>query len=306
MRNNNVVFRLQWFLAGLLLLVSLGGCVTAADIGTSIAVSSGLMNERQARSLAEAATGIAKAFTDITPEQEYYIGRAVAATVVADYRPYDAPRANRYLNLVGQTLARASDRPETFGGYRFLLVDSDEINAFAAPGGLIFVSRGLIRCCRSEDAVAAVLAHEIGHVQLKHGLQAIQKHNLNAALANIALAGARELGGPELGELTQLFESSVKDVAVTLMNNGYSRDFERQADAASVTLLQRLGYDQYALIDMLTVMEKQLPPKGPGFAATHPSPAERMAEIDKDLKEVKRAPASVARQRRFESAMRGV
>jgi len=306
MRDNSAVFYISRVLGGLLLLVCLGGCVTAADLGTSIAVSSGLMTEGQARSLAEAATGIAKAFTDITPEQEYYIGRAVAATVVASYRPSEAQQANRYLNLVGQTLAQASDRPETFGGYHFLLVNSEEVNAFAAPGGLIFVSRGLLRCCRSEDAVAAVLAHEISHVQLKHGLQAIQKNNLNAALANIAAAGARELGGPELGELTQLFESSVKDVAITLMNNGYSRDFERQADAAAVTLLQRLGYDQYALIDMLTVMEKQLPPTGPGFASTHPSPAERMAEIGKDLKEVKRASASVVRQRRFESAMRGV
>ena len=305
MRNKKSIFKIQWFLVAALL-VGVGGCVTAADLGASLAVSSGLMTEGQARSLTKAASGMVKAFTDITPEQEYYIGRAVAANVVSRYRPYEVQRANRYLNVVGQTLALASDRPETFAGYHFLILDSDEINAFAAPGGLIFVSRGLLRCCRSEDAVAAVLAHEVSHVQLKHGLQAIKKNSLTAALTNIAVAGTQELAGPELAELTGLFENSVKDVAITLINNGYSRDFERQADAAAVILLQRMGYDQHALLDMLAVMEKELPASGPGFASTHPSPRERIAEIGKNLQDATPGSSSMIRQRRFESALSGV
>ncbi len=76
--------------------------------------------------------------------------------------------------MLGQSLVIFSDRPETFGGYHFLLLDSNEINAFAAPGGLILVTRGMLQCCANEDELAAVLAHEIAHVEKKHGLTAIK------------------------------------------------------------------------------------------------------------------------------------
>jgi beta-barrel assembly-enhancing protease len=85
--------------------------------------------------------------------------------------------------------------PETFGGYHFLILDSDEINAFAAPGGLIFVTRGMLRCCDSEDAVAAVLAHEVGHVQHQHGIQTIRKPALTSAFTILAAEGAGPWAG---------------------------------------------------------------------------------------------------------------
>ncbi len=154
------------------------GCAAmekVAQVGTSVAKSQGVVTEEQAKSITRSTTAIAKTLEDFTPEQEYYIGRSVGAVIVNRYKPYPNAQANSYLNLVGQTLAQASDRPETFGGYHFLILDSDEINAFAAPGGLIFVSRGMLRCCRSEDAVAAVLAHEVGHIQLRHGIQSIKR-----------------------------------------------------------------------------------------------------------------------------------
>ena len=93
------------------------------------------------------------------------------------------------------TLSKTSDLPETFGGYHFLILDSDEINAFAAPGGFIFVTRGLLRCCKHEDAAAAVLAHEIGHVELRHGLQAIKKSRITTALTTLGIAGVKTFGG---------------------------------------------------------------------------------------------------------------
>ncbi len=179
------------------------------------------------KSITKTTKAVAKTFEDITPEQEYYIGRAVGATILTRYKPCNNTRAIRYMNILGQTLAQASDKPETFGGYHFLIMDTDEINAFAAPGGLIFVSRGMLRCCESEDAVAAVLAHEIGHIQQQHGLSAIKKSRLTTALTILATESAKRFGGRQLAQLTEAFEGSISDITSTMINRGYSRAFER-------------------------------------------------------------------------------
>lgn len=282
------------------------GCATlekAANLGTSVAQEQGIVTKDQAKSISRATTAVAKSFEDITPEQEYYIGRSVGAVLVNKYRPYPNAAANNYLNVLGQTLAQASDRPETFGGYHFLVLDSTEINAFAAPGGLIFVSRGMLRCCRSEDAVAAVLAHEIGHVQLLHGLQAIDKSRLTQALTTIAAEGGKTFGGEKLVELTKTFEGSVGDITSTMVNNGYSRSFERAADAAAVTILKRVGYDPHGLVAMLTEMEKNLKPGGLDFAKTHPSPKSRIEDIEGRIAGGAAAPEVPARQARFRQAL---
>jgi predicted Zn-dependent protease len=247
-----------------------------------------------------------KSFEDFTPEQEYYIGRTVGAIIVNQYQPYDNEDANRYINVLGQTLAQASDMPETFAGYRFLILDTEEINAFAAPGGLIFVSRGLLRCCQNEDAVAAVLAHEIGHVQLKHGLQAIKKSRVTAALTNVAIEGVKKHGDKELAELTQVFEDSIFDITTTLITNGYSRSFERQADMAAVTILQRVGYDPNGMIDMLTIMQERLQPGGLDFAKTHPSPEDRIADIQENIGSYSKVETPEVRQQRFIAALGNV
>jgi predicted Zn-dependent protease len=175
--------------------------------------------------------------------------------------------------------------PATFGGYHFLILDSEDINAFAAPGGLIFVTRGMLRCCPHEDAVAAVLAHEIGHVQAKHGLQAVKKSRITAALTTIGIEGTKTFGGEELVELTETFEGSISDITATLVNNGYSRSFEHEADKTALTILKRVGYDPNGLVDMLRVMSKRLKPGGLDFAKTHPSPASRIADIQEMIGE---------------------
>jgi predicted Zn-dependent protease len=131
---------------------------------------------------AEVGQKVAKANEDFTPEQEYYIGRTVAATVLGIYKPWDGPKANEYLNTLGNSLAVFSVLPETFKGYHFLIMDTDEINAFGAPSGFVLISRGLLRCAASEDEVAAILAHEIGHVSLKHGMKAISSSRKTEAL----------------------------------------------------------------------------------------------------------------------------
>ena len=253
-------------------------------------------------SIVKTAHAVSKSFEDITPEQEYYIGRTVGAMVLQRYQPYDKPTANRYINILGQTLAQASDLPETYGGYHFLIQDSDEINAFAAPGGLIFVTRGILRCCRHEDAVAAVLAHEIGHVQYKHGLQAIKKSRVTAAVTTLAIEGTKTFGGEDLAGLTRTFENSISDISSTLIVNGYSRSFEYQADKAATIILQRVGYNPSGLVDMLNVMDQRLKPEGLDFAKTHPAPTKRITEIENYLSYSKvQSPRS--RQARFKKAI---
>ena len=277
-----IKYSLLGLLAVIILTLFLTGCKTmetVTDIGTAIGMATGTIDASQAESIQKSGRAIARSFEDITPEQEYYIGRTVGAVIVKQYKPYENTRANRYLNTIGQMLAQASDLPETFGGYHFLILDSDEVNAFAAPGGLIFVTRGMLRCCQSEDAVAAVLVHEIGHVQLKHGLQAIKKSRITTALTTLALAGAKTLGGQDLADLTRAFEGSIGDITTTMINNGYSRTFESEADRVAVTILKRVGYNPTGLMAMLTEMEKQLKPGGFDFAKTHPSPDSRISEI---------------------------
>ena len=286
---------------GLAMLVS--SCSTVTQVATAAAQSAGAITPQQAQSINRSAEAVGKTFEQITPEQEYYIGRAVAATVLSTYKPYDQQAANHYLNLLGQTLAQASDRPETFGGYHFMILETEEINAFSAPGGLIMVSRGMIRCCKSEDALAAVLAHEIGHVEYQHGLKAIRKGRLTSALTILAAEGAKSFGGEQLAQLTEAFEGSITDITSTMMNSGYARGLESEADKAAVTIMKRVGYNPNALVEMLQQMKKNLKPGGMDFAKTHPDPQDRINEVKKLVGSAPAVAASPARQQRFVAAV---
>jgi predicted Zn-dependent protease len=231
-------------------------------------------------SLAKTSKVVAKSIENFTPEQEYYIGRSVAAIILSKYHPGNSRQINEYLNLIGQSLAQASDMPEIFRGYRFQLLDSDEINAFATPGGHVFITKGLLRCCRNEDAVAAILAHEIGHIQLKHGIQAIKKARITDALSTIATESVKVLSPVEVSKLTETFSGAIADISNTI-NNGYSRSFEYEADQSAQIILSRLGYDPNGLVEVLMVMEEQLKPGETGFARTHPAPRDRIDEVQK-------------------------
>lgn len=278
----------------------------ALQMGSAIGVQAGVINQTQANAIVRSASAVAKTFEDITPEQEYYIGRAVAATVLTRYLPYPEDDANRYVNLLGQTLAQASDRPETFGGYHFLVLETDEVNAFAAPGGLILVSRGMLRLCSTEDQLAAVLAHEIGHIQGRHGLRAIKTARLTTAFNVIAAEGAKAATGGQTAQLIEAFEGSITDVTSTLMNNGYSRDLEREADQTAVVILKRVGYDPKALVTMLSAMDKKMPRNGAGFAKTHPDPKERITDVRSKCEGPAASPALAERKTRFNHFMAGI
>lgn len=280
------------------------GCETVnalTELGTSVAVATGSITTNEASSINRTTQAVTKTFQDITPEQEYYIGRTVAATVLMGYKPKDAADLNGYVNQVGQALAQFSTRPETFGGYHFLVLDSDDINAFAAPGGLILVTRGLLACCQTEDELAAVLAHEIGHVEKLHGLRAIRTGRLNSALTVLAVEAGKNLAGENLAEVTRAFDESITDIAGTLMNSGYSRKLEYEADAAAIAILKKAGYQPGALVAMLENMAQNWDPSRHDFAATHPAPADRIKELQK-IGVTSSAASANSRQQRFLAA----
>lgn len=243
-----------------------------------------------------------KAAEDLTPEHEYYIGRAVAATILGKYKPWDDAAAAAYLNILGQTLARASDRPQTFAGYHFAVMDSDEINAFGCPGGLILISRGLLRCCSNEDQVAAVLAHEIGHVAKSHGLASIQQSRILDVAGVLFKEGASHAGG-NVAALSGAFAGSIGDVTKTLMVNGYSRGQEGEADLEAVTILTRVGYDPRALGQVLATMAQRYKPGGVDFAKTHPDPADRIAALKEKIPDAPQVPVPPERQSRWQKAL---
>jgi len=294
--------RRRWVVSAALLCATgllLSGC---SSLGRSLSLGS-LFD----MATSEEGQALIRSFEDLTPEQEYYIGRAVGATVLDQYPPYDQARVNDYLNLLGQTLALASERPEIFGGYHFLALDSEEINAFAAPSGLILVSRGLLRCATSEDEVAAILAHEIGHVVNRHGLRAIKTSRIQAAGTDLALSQAEQQSSAVVARLTAAFSDSIKDITSTLINSGYSRGLEKEADLSALKTLGAAGYDPWALVRMLEVMDRRLTPGGRDFAKTHPDPADRIEYLQKELAGT--APSSgapPARQARYRAALTGI
>ena len=255
-----------------------------------------------AASAAKGVTAVAHAAEDFNPEQEYYIGRAVGASLLAKYQPYNNAAANTYVNEVGQSLAMFSDMPQTYGGYHFLIVDSAEINAFAAPGGLIFITRGMLRCCSGENALAAVLAHEIAHVQGKDALRAIKRARTTEALAIIGGEAVKHAGGAQLSQLTNLFADSIGDIMTTMVNNGYSRTLEYQADKTAVAILTRTGYAAAGLPAMLAEMQKRLTPGGADFAKTHPNPGDRITELA-NLARVAEVNEPEVRAARFKAAL---
>ncbi len=228
---------------------------------------------------------------DTLPEDdEYFAGRVAAAQILGQYETLDDEDANRYVNLLGQTLALASTRPVIYSGYRFQILDTDEINGLATPGGHIFITTGLLALTENEAEVAAVLAHEIAHVASRHGAEAIMNTRgrnlaLRAEALNYRLATVG-LDQSAFGRAAGVLEDRVQTVANSLLGDGYSQETEIEADLAAIEILLKLGYDPYALVTVLERLEESERHAGPdrrGFHKTHPNPRRRIREITRRL-----------------------
>ncbi|MDR3334049.1 MAG: M48 family metalloprotease [Treponema sp.] len=213
----------------------------------------------------------------ISPEDAYYLGRAVGATILTRYKIYtEAPELTIYLNKICNTLVINSPKPELYNGYHVAILDSPEINAFATTGGHIFITRGLLECANSEDALASVIAHELAHIQLRHSMDVIETNRLAQSLQGIASSAAKNAAA---GDPALVFDTSIRDVVNTMVMTGYSQEQEFEADATALSLLATAAYEPSSLIDMLKVLDKNQPRHAGGFNKTHPAPVLRISHL---------------------------
>ncbi len=285
MKQSNILAP-SFFLFSLLLLLL--GCAEIVQVGTTIGTEMGKMSPEDKARLDRMAAATAKAVRPMTEREEFYVGRAVAATILSQYRLFAHEPSTRYINEIGQAVALASDRPLTYGGYHFAILDSQEVNAMACPGGIILITRGMLRRASNEEELAAILAHEVSHVNHKDGLASIQQARWAEAASLMGAEATQKFGGAEFAKLVALFQGSVNDVVKTLLVKGYSREQEMAADASALVLLPRLRYDPYGLTDYLERMTREQ--KGgsrTGFFSTHPGMSERLAAARATIAEKK-------------------
>lgn len=300
MRHPTKLFGLLGLFVGVLLLVS---CET---VQKGISSVSGGSDDVQ--SVAKVGKALRNSFKDITEEEEYYIGRAVSALIFSRYSTYNNNALTTYVNRIGNAVAAYSDRPETYAGYHFIILNTDELNALAAPGGFIFITKGLIKRCKNEEMLGSILAHEVGHVAAKHGLQSIKKSRLIDAFKIMGQEATKRYGSQELAQLTTIFENVLGDIAESLIERGYDRKYEYEADKLGAQFAARTGYSPQGLLDFLqTMVDEAGKSEGKGWFKTHPSASDRMKRVKKEIGKIKALPGiQSVRTSRFQAAVRSL
>ncbi|MCL2808921.1 MAG: M48 family metalloprotease [Treponema sp.] len=280
---------------------SCGTVTKVLDFGAQVAGAAGVIDQNTADAISNSARAIGTAAEEITPEQEYFIGRAVAANILSNpnYRIWNGnPALTIYLNNICAAITINSARPDVYNGYKVAILDSNEINAFATSGGHILITRGLINTARSEDALASVIAHEVAHIQLQHGIKAIKSSRITQAILVTGTSAAGAATGMDVNELTNVFNESVGEIVQTLIQNGYSREQELEADTMAMKLMADAGYNPSALIEMLRVLNTAQT-SGSGFGRTHPTPAQRITNAERTAGNHIVTDNTSARQNRF-------
>ncbi|MCG6553002.1 MAG: M48 family metalloprotease [Candidatus Magnetominusculus sp. LBB02] len=244
-------------------------------------------------------TSVAKAARPITPEEEYYIGRSVAARILGSYKLLNNDEFTRYVNLAGQAVAFHSEMPFTYGGYHFAILDSKEINAFACPGGIIFITKGMIDLAVNEDQLAAILAHEVAHINHKDGLGAIQSSRMTDVVTVIGTEAAKQYTSGQVAQLLNIFEGSIDDVFKSLVTSGYSKSQEYAADESAIVYLKASGYNPAALKDVLANLQTKSGESGGGILKTHPSASDRISAVSAKLTEAQVSEFFDKRTKRF-------
>jgi predicted Zn-dependent protease len=197
-----------------------------------------------------------------------------------------------------------SPLPATYGGWHFEALRSSDINALACPGGLIFVTTGLLGYVRDEDELACVLAHEVAHVALHHGIGSVQQSRWVQAFSLAGMTGAERWGSEDLRQAAESYGDVVSDISESLITKGYSRESEQQADSLALVIAAAAGYDPAGLSRVVERLAAVSARSGPGFWQTHPSPEDRLDAISGVAGGP--TPGYDARKARFETAMAGV
>lgn len=206
------------------------------------------------------------------------VGRQAANEVEQQMPILNDPEATSYVSRVGQRLVdnipSAFQHPEF--QYYFKIVNARDINAFALPGGPMYVNRGMIQAARSEGEMAGVMAHELSHVALRHGTAQASKAQKYGLLAGILGIGGQIIGGVP-GAAAQI---AGQGVGVYFLK--FSREYETEADILGAQIMARAGYDPRDLANMFQTIERQGGGSSGGFLSSHPSPANRYARINQE------------------------
>jgi predicted Zn-dependent protease len=211
----------------------------------------------------------------VTDKEERQIGDDISTKLRDRFGVYQDADVTKYVSLVGSVLAQASSRPNL--DWKFIVLDTDGVNAFAAPGGLIHVTRGLLGLMKTESQLAGVLGHEITHVTAKHTVHAIQQ--------TAVVKEGKERAGSGSTWTTEMMARAANQVYEKLYMNDWSRDQEQDADEGGVRLANKVGYAPSGLSDTLKLIADRN--KGHedknGLFASHPATQERIAKVGKQI-----------------------
>jgi len=225
--------------------------------------------------------------TLVSTEQEKKIGAEEAKKVEEEMGLLDDAKLTAYLDTLGQRLAKESPRQNVT--YQFHVVDMTEPNAFALPGGYVYVTRGLLALVNSEDELAGVVGHEVGHVAARHSVQKISKQGPFAVVFGL-VSGITGLVSPLVGNIV----GGIGDFAQSLVFSPYSRSQETEADRVGQDMSARAGWDPAALSTFLHTLGREVDlmskePRKPSFFDSHPATPDRVAKTTEHAKKLKRA-----------------
>jgi beta-barrel assembly-enhancing protease len=210
-----------------------------------------------------------------SPQDDVKLGRQAAAEAERQFPLLRDPQVGDYIERIGRRLAAAIppefQHPEF--QYYFKVVNASDINAFALPGGPMYVNRGMIEAAKNEGEVAGVMAHELSHVALRHGTAQATKAQKYSLLSGIAGIAGSIVGGPALGQLAQT------PFGVYFLK--YSREYETEADVLGSQIMANAGYNPLDLANMFRTIE-QTGSGGGGWFSDHPSPSNRYARIQQE------------------------
>lgn len=215
-----------------------------------------------------------KSFSDVPQDKEIQIGKDLSSGLLGATPLVDDPALQNYVNGLGRWLAMQTERPDL--PWTFAVIDTDTVNAFAAPGGYVFVTRGLFLMLRNEAELAGVMGHEIAHVLRRHHLVALEKQ-MRVSFASDATS--------MLVDYDSQMVDALVGAGMQLYAKGLDRDDEFEADRMGVVIAARSGYDAYGLPAMLmTLNSRSASDQNMTFLfSTHPPTIDRLGELDREM-----------------------